>query len=358
MRLLFFLILLGFKGFSQVNPKSTKSVKFLALPVLFKTPETGWAFGASGSANFKTTHLTDSLTRTSVITAIALFTERQQNVQALDATLYFPKEKYILYFNSSHSYFPDNFWGTGQYSKNSAVEKYAFGQFFIAAHVKKKIAKNIFLGLIADYQNVYKISFVDSGVFFNSKIFGKTKYDDFGLGLSLSYDTRNSTFWPTKGVFIQTQFTNYATQLLSTYSFIKLMSEVRCFKKTINKQVIALQIYNYSTVGNTPLRSMAAFGGANNLRGFYQGRYRDNCMYSAIIEYRIPIYKRFSTCFFGGLGDVYYKLNDINTATIKYSFGGGLRYAILTKDNLNIRLDYGYANKYNKGFYFTIGECF
>ena len=279
-------------------------------------------------------------------------------MQALDATIYFPKEKQVLYFQVSHSYFPDKYWGTGQCTKNKDGERYVFEQYYIAPHVKYKVAKNIFIGLLAEYQNVYHINYIRGGVFDRSSMFGKNSYDDFGVGVSFSYDTRNNAFWPSKGIFIQTQFTNYDTKFFSSYSFIKSVNEIRYFKKTIFNQIFAIQLYNYTTIGNTPLRSLAAFGGTNNLRGFYQGRYRDNSMYSIIGEYRIPIYNRFSVCTFAGLGDVYTKINEVNASSIKYSFGGGVRYSIVPKDKLNIRVDYGYSSHYNRGLYFTIGECF
>ena len=78
---------------AQFRIDTARRVNYLAIPILFKTPETGWAYGLSASANFKTTHKNDSLTRTSVITALGIFSERQQNIQGLDATIYFPKER-------------------------------------------------------------------------------------------------------------------------------------------------------------------------------------------------------------------------------------------------------------------------
>jgi hypothetical protein len=55
---------------------------------------------------------------------------------------------------------------------------------------------------------------------------------------------------------------------------------------------------------------------------------------------------------------VYDKPININTGSLKASFGGGLRLTILEKENLNLRVDYGYSDNNNRGFYFTIGECF
>ncbi|MES2567437.1 MAG: BamA/TamA family outer membrane protein [Bacteroidota bacterium] len=360
MQLKFFILIFCFpvSVYSQFRIDTARRVNYLAIPILFKTPETGWAYGLSASANFKTSHKNDTLTRTSVITVLGIFSQREQNIQGVDATIYFPKEKYILYFNSSHSYFPDNFWGLGQYSKNSDVERYVFEQVVINPHIKRKFFKHNFFGVLADYQNIFKVQYSKDGLMDSLSFYGKTNYNVFGLGVTASYDTRNSTFWPTKGVFLQTQFTTYNRELASTYSFNKWTAEVRLFRKVFKKHVIACQLYNYYTYGETPYRSMAALGGSGNLRGFYQGRFRDNSMYSAIVEYRAPIFWKISACVFGGVGDVYNQPKNINASSMKGSFGGGLRLSIIEKDKLNLRVDYGYSDNYNKGFYFTIGECF
>lgn len=358
LKIIIFIICFPVALLAQFRIDTARRVNYLAIPVLFRTPETGWAYGLSASANFKTSYKHDSLTRTSVVTLLGIFSERQQNIQGLDATIYFPKETYILYFNAAHSYFPDNFWGIGQYSKNTDVERYVYENLVISPHLKRKFFKHTFFGVLADYQSIFKVQYISGGLMDSTSFIGKNDYAILGLGATASYDTRNSTFWPTKGVFLQTQFTTYNKELASTYSFNKWTAEVRLFKKVFKNHVIAAQLYNYSTFGDTPYRSMASLGGAGNLRGFYQGRFKDNSMYSAIIEYRAPIFWRISACVFGGVGDVYNKPKDINTGTLKGSFGGGLRLSILEKEKLNLRVDYGYSDKYNQGFYFTIGECF
>ena len=358
LKLIIFICYLPVIFFAQFRLDTAKRINYLAIPILFKTPETGWAYGLSTSINFKTTHKHDSLTRISVITALGIFSQRQQNIQGLDATIYFPKEKYILYFNSYHSYFPDNFWGIGQYSKNSDLERYVFEQFSVSPHIKRKFFKHTFFGILADYQNLIKLKFNQGGLMDLLPFYGKSNYYLTGLGLTVSYDTRNSTFWPTKGLFLQTQFTSYNKELVSSYSFNKWMVELRLFKQIAKGHILATQLYNCSTSGKTPYLSMATLGGAGNLRGLYQGRYRDNSMYSAIVEYRAHIYWKISACVFGGVGDVYNQPKNINIGSLKASFGGGLRLTILDKENLNLRVDYGYSDNYNRGFYFTIGECF
>ncbi len=343
---------------AQFKQDTSRNVNYLILPAVFRTPETGWAYGASGQATFKTTHHNDTLTRTSFISAFGVWTERGQNIQAIDALIYFPKEKYILYFDASHSYFPENFWGIGPNTKDVWHERYVSDQFSGSVHLKKHIFKRTFVGLLYDYQNVFAIKYNTGAVFDTTKFIGKTPYVASGAGLSLSYDTRNKAFWPTKGFYLNTIFTGYDKAIGSTYNFSKWTVDLRFFQKLFLQHVFAIQIYNYSTFGDSPMKSLARLGGVDNIRGFYQGRLRDKNMASLIAEYRAPIWWRFSLVAFGGIGNVYSEKNPLFNNEFHYSFGGGIRLRVLPKDNLNIRIDYGYYSKYNSGFYFTLGECF
>ncbi len=356
--LLLSLPVLAFNLNAQFVQDTSKKVQYLAVPVLFKTPEFGFAYGLSGSISFKTSHKRDSLTRTSVIQTISFFTTRKQNVQAIDAVIYFPKENYILLTQISHNYFPDKFWGIGPKTKDNPFEKYTYEHLYFNPHIKKRLSNRIFAGLLYEFQNVFWINHKDSGLFALSDFYGKEKYKVSGLGLSLSYDSRNNTFWPEKGFFLLTQLTNFNKKLLSDFDVLKWTSDLRYFQKIRKGHILAFQLYNYRTYGQTPIRDLGALGGPNNLRGFYQGRYRAKSMFSFITEYRVQLYKRFSACFFGGLGTVYTVRSELNEKNLKYSYGGGLRFALLEKEKLHIRLDYGYSNKFNSGFYFTIGECF
>jgi len=352
------LLCCAFSAFPQFKQDTSRNVNYLILPAVFRTPETGWAYGASGQATFKTSHRNDTLTRTSFLSAFGVWTERGQNIQALDAVVYFPKEKYILYYDIGHSYFPENFWGVGPDTKDEWHERYVAEQYGGSVHAKKKLFKRMFAGLLYDYQNVFTVKYDAGGVFDTTKFLGKTPYQISGGGLSLSYDTRNKAFWPTKGFYVNTIFTNYDKAIGSNYNFYKWTVDLRLFQKLFLQHVFAVQLYNYSTFGQTPMKNLARLGGVDNLRGFYQGRLRDKNMASLIAEYRAPIYWRISLVAFGGIGNVYSDKDPLFNNEFRYSFGGGIRLNVLPKDKLNIRIDYGYYSKYNSGFYFTLGECF
>lgn len=343
----------------QFKQDTSRKVNLLVLPLVFRSPETLWAGGVSSSISFRTTHPHDTLTRISSIQALALFTQREQNIQAIDATIYFPKEKYVFYLQSSHSYFPDKYWGIGPNTKEN-FEQYKYQQLYVRAHVKRKIRKKIFAGLLYEYQKIYNVRYGDGGLYDTTATIGKNGYHVSGFGGSIGYDTRNSTFWPTKGVFLQTLITFFNSGLGSDYNNLKTIIDFRFFKKVFKDHVVAGQIYSHSNRGDAAIRELALIGGLGNLRGFYQGRFRDNAMLTAIAEYRAPIYGRLAVCAFIGGGNVYSEFSELKNIykNFKYSWGGGIRFAVLKKEKLNLRLDYGYYDKYNHGVYFTIGECF
>lgn len=343
---------------AQFKQDTSKNLSYIAIPIVFSTPEMGFGYGLSGSVSFNTSYKNDPETRNSIIQAMGIFTTRHQNVQFIDASLFFPKEKYILYLQCSHSYFPDRFWGIGPNTRNEDEEKYAFKQYNFFPHFKKKIFKRTFAGLIYEYQRVYKTHYLEHGVFDTSHFYGKNPYQVSGAGFSLSYDSRNSAAWPTKGIYMQSSYERYDRLLGSDYELGKWITDIRYYYNLVAEHIIAFQGYFYFTHGQTPLRELANFGGATNMRGFYQGRFRDKSMYSLIGEYRAPIYGRLSVVGFAGMGSVYSNDYRIALDKLKFSFGAGLRFAMLKKERLNLRLDFGYADNKNYGFYFTAGECF
>lgn len=343
---------------AQLGLDTNRRVNFLAIPVIFTSPETSWAFGASGSITFNTSFRHDPQTRTSVIQALGVYTLNKQYIGSLDATIYFPKEKYILYGNLSYSFFPDKFWGIGPKTLNTDIERYSTEQINGYAHLKRNIVKRLFAGVICEYKHVYDLHYWAHGNIDTNAIPGKMPYSLGGVGLSLSYDTRNSTFYPSKGFFAQAQLVNYAGFAGPDYAIVKWMGEVRYFRRLHPYMISASQLYTVVNNGDTPLKSLAMLGGSDNLRGFYQGRFRDKVYVSFISELRFPLTERFALTAFGGTGNVSHTLQQFDLRSLKYSFGGGIRLAIRPQDRLNLRVDYGYADSHDNGFYFTIGEAF
>jgi outer membrane protein assembly factor BamA len=277
---------------------------------------------------------------------------------ALNGSIYFPGERYILNEQLSYSSFPDNFWGLGKHAPSSNKESYKFKQYYVYLHPQRRIGRNLFLGVLYEYQRVFDVDYRTDGLFDRQDVAGRFGYHISGFGLSLTYDTRNNAFAPDKGVMLQFYFDHFTSIFGSDYQYTNYVIDLRRFLRIYKRQVLALQVFGSFNAGEVPLRSLAYLGGANTMRGYYAGRYRDKNAAVIQAEYRIPLFWRIGAVGFSDVGNVGPQLTDINLHYFKYSYGGGLRIALNQSERLNLRLDYGIAKGSSQGFYLQLGEAF
>ena len=346
---------------AQKDSSVIKNLKnhLLVLPVIARSIETSWSFGTVISGTFHV-NKKDSAIRTSNLQGLALYSLKKQFVAAINGTIYFPGEKYILNEQLSYSFFPDKFWGLGRVAPDSNAESYNFEQFYVYLHGQRALSRHLFIGVLYEYQRLFKVQYVAGGLFDKENVPGRNGYQVSGLGVSLTYDTRNDAFAPDKGVFLQGYFNHFAPLFGSDFTYTNYVVDVRSFIKTYKRQVIALQAYMFLNYGTVPLRSLASLGGANSMRGYYDGRYRDKNQVVFQAEYRVPLIWRLGAVAFGGVGNVSHSGSDIfNTDNVKYSYGAGFRVALTRSERLNLRLDYGIGRGgQSSGFYFQLGEAF
>jgi len=368
--------------------KSPANIRpILVLPIIARSIETGWSFGLASAATF---HLKSRDTairtgapegsspegptldlcadssilrqqhgpRTSNAQALALYTTRRQFVMALNGSIYFPGERFILNEQLSYSSFPDNFWGVGKHAPDTNKESYKFKQYYIYLHPQFLVARNLFFGVLYEYQRVFSIDYKPDGLFDQQDVIGRYGYHVSGFGLSLTYDTRNNAFSPDRGVMLQFSFDHFAPFFGSDYQYTNYVIDLRRFLRIYKQQVLALQIFGSFNGGEAPLRSLSYLGGANLMRGYYSGRYRDKDAAVIQAEYRVPLFWRIAAVGFADIGNVGPALDYINFQHFKYSYGGGLRVALNEKEKLNLRLDYGIAKGSSQGFYLQLGEAF
>jgi hypothetical protein len=329
----------------------------LVLPIIARSIETGWSFGGAGAATFRIGKR-DSLSRTSNAEGVALYTTRHQFVTALNGSIYFPGERFIVNEQLSYSSFPDEFWGLGKRAPDSNEESYKFKQYFIFLHPQCLIGKNLFLGVVYQYQRVFDIDYKPGGLFDKENVAGRNGYHVSGIGMSLTYDTRNNAFTPDKGMMLQFYFDEFAPILGSNYLYTSYVLDLRRFLRIYKDQVLALQILGNFNAGQVPLRSLAYLGGSSAMRGYYAGRFRDKNAGVLQAEYRAPLFWRLGAVAFADMGNVGPELGDVNLQHFKYSYGGGLRVALNKTEKLNLRLDYGLAKGGSNGFYLQLGEAF
>jgi outer membrane protein assembly factor BamA len=341
--------------FSQKDSSKPKHV--LIFPVIAKSIETGWSFGTAGAFTFRLSP-NDTVSRTSNAQLLVLYSTKKQLVTAINGSQYFHKERYILNEQVSFSSYPDKFWGLGKNAPDAAEESYKFNQYYIYLHLLRKVAPDFFIGALFEMQRVWDVSYTAGGLFDQQQVLGRNGYHVAGLGTSITYDKRNNAFAPDKGFFCQVSMNHFDKFWGSDFNYTNVVLDMRKYIPVAKNQVLAFQLFSFNNTGEVPIRSLASFGGANRMRGYYDGRYKDLNQLVLQGEYRFPLYKRFSGVAFAGTGSVGRNFSDYAVDDLKYSFGGGLRIALNKKEKLNLRLDYGIGQGTNSGFYLQLGEAF
>ncbi len=342
-----------------VQPTFVKTRNTLILPLIARSIETDWSIGVAGSFTFRFNRQ-DTVTRTSNTQVLALYSLRKQFIAAINGTTYFPGERYILSHQLSYSYFPDKFWGLGKEAPLKQEESYIFKQYYVYLHFQRKLQNRFFAGLLYEYQRLLTVDYQPGGLFDQLAIQGRYPYHISGAGLSLTYDSRNNAFAPDQGGFFQVYFNHFSPAFGSDFQYTNYVVDYRRFINTYREQVLAIQAYGFFNAGNVPLRSLASLGGANSMRGFYDGRYRSKNQVVVQAEYRLPLFWRIGAVGFAGVGNVGNRIKELNFDQLKYSYGGGIRLALNKKERLNLRIDYGWGLSENvsNGLYFQLGEAF
>ena len=175
------------------------------------------------------------------------------------------------------------------------------------------------------------------------------------FGLRLQHDTRDSTFYPTRGGLFDVQADFFAPTWGSDYEFQSYAVAYNHYLSLMTNHVVALRGYGRATGGNAPFFALASFGSGADLRGYTPGRYRDRMMFTAQAEYRWRFTERFGVVAFAGFGGVAPEIGEFDT--LLPSIGTGLRYVLAKKNNVSLRFDAAWGRN-DHAFYVGVGEAF
>jgi hypothetical protein len=177
------------------------------------------------------------------------------------------------------------------------------------------------------------------------------------LGFHINRDTRPNRFYPTSGTLFDFTSMFFSNALGSKYSFESYRFMFNYYHSLGTKQVLAYNLYTCSTAGDPPFYGECIYGTNSELRGYVAGRYIDREMIAAQVEYRLALRWRFGIVLFGGLGEVAPSVEDFTGDNILPAGGGGLRFKVSRKYNLNFRADLA-QGKEGHTFSMGIGEAF
>ena len=173
----------------------------------------------------------------------------------------------------------------------------------------------------------------------------------------MNQDNRDNTFAASSGGYHQLIAMKYNDRLGSDFEFNQYIIDLRQFIPINKKGVLALQGLAMFSEGDVPFNRLAQLGGSMIMRGIYQGRYRDKNMLALQGEYRRPFKHRWYFSVFASIGDVAHSSSEFDASDLKYTAGGGVRYALDPKNKMHIRLDVG-VSEFGVSPIIILGEAF
>ncbi len=343
---------------------TTRKASFMPIPVLGYAQETGFEFGLGALYSFYIDRK-DTTNRSSNFSGTASYSTKKTYNLTLKGDAWTKGNLYHFIGEVRFKKMPFNFYGIGNNTQQSSEDRLVQQQIKVLFDAEKSFVKSAYTGVSIGFEDYSFTDKVIGGIYSSSPIL----YDRAGgsvvyLGVSQSYDTRNSNNYPTKGFFGRITY-QYAPDFYggSHFTGSQIKVNIRNFWPLAPKVVLGVQGLYHTVQGTqTPFYLLPQLGNDEIMRGYYTGRYRDENMLVAQAEIRYRFMNRFGIVAFAGGGKVFSNGN-LSLDDLKPNYGLGGRYFFDTAKGLSVRIDYGVGEKKanekrQSGFYISLAEAF
>lgn len=331
---------------TRIISGQARRIKILPVPTIGYEPETKTYVGAV--ALFTLDLYQDSLTRISNTSLELTYTFRNQLIAEADWNYFFREEKWnstgILHFSK----YPDYYYGIGNNSSDDSELLYDSDRFIIDLNLYRKFSKKYFAGGGLRYQSFQNITSDSVNIFPELK-----SSSVLGVKGAIFLDTRNNLLNSTAGAFYFLELDYNFSE--SDYKRLKL--DLRKYLSIREKYTFAFRLYNSFTFNTPAFFDYPVMGGDEYVRGYFYGRYRDKNLSTFQTEFRMPLFWRFGLAAIGGISSMYPEAAAFGNK-VWPNYGGGLRFLVDKKDNINLRIDYVLGADGHSGFYIAFGESF
>jgi outer membrane protein assembly factor BamA len=172
-----------------------------------------------------------------------------------------------------------------------------------------------------------------------------------GFGISALYDTRDNVYYPRKGWKASLSLLSNTEWLGSDDKFNSVRGYANYYWNVSKEAVLASRASMFMCLGDVPFSAQHAVGG-KDIRGYTDGKYRGDQVFSAQTEYRWTFYKRWGAVGFFGVA-----VTEKPSSKLLPGGGVGVRFLAIPKRQINIGVD-GAIGSGDAGIYFRIGEAF
>lgn len=341
---------------SKDTSKLQRKPLIAGFPIAFYTPETRWGAGATGVCIFN--WRSDSLrARPSTVSLGFAVTQNRQVFFVTPFHLFLDSARYQVYGEIAYNRYRYNFYGRGNEVPENFVERYGleFPRFRLT--VLRRFGKWFYAGGRYAYDRFSLFDLAPQGLLANKRVPGADGGTVSGPGLVIMADRRDNIYYPTKGMWGELVYFRNMPLLGASEIFTRMAFDASKYFTWRTKNTLAVNIYSIFSPDELPFYQMGLLGGTKKMRGFYEGRFRDNNLVLLQAEYRRWIWSVFGITVFGSAGQVAPAYNRFSHDYWKFTGGLGIRVRVDRERKVNLRIDAALGEGKILP-YFTIGEAF
>lgn len=339
--------------FEESNkPKENKKFDFSLIGGPYYSTDTKFGVGLVAAGLYRTSEK-DSLLMPSDVSLYFKATTSMHFELGLRGNHIFPSDRVRLAYDVNFASIKSKFWGIGYDDNvnddNESKYKYLNSQ----AHVAYvwRIAESLYLGPFATFDYINGRDFKKPELWNGEK----DRTFNLGVGITLQLDTRDFINNASHGVLLRVDQRFNPRFMFNKYAFSLTELTFAYYHPLWRDATIACQLHSRLTYGNTPWGLLSTLGGSDNMRGYFEGRYRDKSEIDMCVELRQHIWHRNGIVVWGGAGTIFPKFSALRWRKVLPNYGIGYRWEF--KKRVNVRLDLGFG-RHQTGFIFSINEAF
>lgn len=341
-------------------PAATKSERgqFFAVPIPRSDPAFGTGLIGAAAYIFKLDP-DDDVTPPSVLGAGAFWMDSHSWGGALAGKFYLGQDRVRLLAGLAYADLRYDLTTTSEATGNELTIPLRQEVYGGVVHAQLRVAKETYVGLrvaagkVGTFASGGNLSELPSSV--TEFLDGVLRLNS--VGPSFAIDTRDSTFYPRRGLAFDANVDIYFGAAGSDITFDSYVADFRQYFRVRETDVLAWQGYVCGVGESPPFFLQCQVGPNSLLRGYGFGRYRGDAMAALQAEYRWQVHRRWIVAAFGGATQVGAQFGDFKLEENLYAGGAGLRFVVEPKNGVTLRGDYAWG-KGESAFYVSIGEAF
>lgn len=339
--------------FSKANDeKPEKAFDFSVIGGPHYSSDSKFGIGLMGAGLYRTS-ATDTLTPVSQVSIYTDITTAGHFKVGICGTHIFPGDRRRLTYDVNFSRIATDFWGIGyeecRHDYNESKYKYLNSQ--VRLNYRWRLGSHFYAGPLVAMDYIKGSDFERPELLHGEDM----RTFNFGVGGQIEYDSRDNLSSAHHGTFVSVQQQFNPRFLGNSYAFSSTKVHASHYSGLWRGAILALLLEGNFTYGNTPWGLLSTFGGSQDMRGYFEGRFRDKSAIITCAELRQHVWHRNGLALWIGAGTVFSRFSQITHRTILPNYGIGYRWEF--KHRVNVRADLGFGRGVT-GFIFSINEAF